>query len=117
MRAYPTYGQAVRATALLAAHCEMYNAALQERRDAWRMGRVSVSYETQSAQLSTIREARPDQAQWSFTAQQQTLRRELYSSGKLLALASRAVIWHGLLQGDRNVEERKSGFSSFHAER
>lgn len=75
MRCYPTDGQAARATRLLASHCEMYNAALQERRDAWRMNRVSVTYGQQSAQLRDIRAVRPDVACWSFTAQQQTLRR------------------------------------------
>ena len=31
--------------------CELYNAALQERRDAWRMARVSIRFAQQSAQL------------------------------------------------------------------
>lgn len=35
MRAYPTRGQAIRATTLLGVHCDLYNAALQERRDAF----------------------------------------------------------------------------------
>ena len=37
---------------LLADHCDLYNAALQERRDAWRMRNLSVSYGGQSAQLN-----------------------------------------------------------------
>ncbi len=61
---------------LLADHCDLYNAALTERREAWRMRRVSVSYGMQSAQLKEIRRADPDgQGQHSFTGQQQTLRR------------------------------------------
>ena len=61
---------------LLADHCDLYNAALMERREAWRMRKVSVSYGTQSAQLKDIRRADPDgQGRHSFTAQQQTLRR------------------------------------------
>lgn len=75
MRAYPTGGQAARAGRLLGVHCEIYNAALQERRDAWRMRRVSVSFADQSAQLKAVRESRPDVAGFSCTAQQQTLRR------------------------------------------
>ena len=61
---------------LLADHCDLYNAALQERRDAWRMRQVSIAYGDQSAQLKEIRAADPDgQGRHSFTAQQQTLRR------------------------------------------
>jgi putative transposase len=61
---------------LLADHCDLYNAALEERREAWRMSRASVSYGMQSAQLKEIRRADPHgQGRHSFTAQQQTLRR------------------------------------------
>ena len=61
---------------LLADHCDLYNAALEERREAWRMRRVSVSYGMQSAQLRDIRRTDPQgQGRYSFTAQQQTLRR------------------------------------------
>jgi putative transposase len=61
---------------LLADHCDLYNAALAERREAWRMHKVSVSYGDQSAQLKEIRAADPGgQGRHSFTAQQQTLRR------------------------------------------
>jgi putative transposase len=75
-RAYPTRPQATRAVRLLADHCDLYNAALEERREAWRMRRVSVSYGTQSAQLKEIRRADlGGQGRHSFTAQQQTLRR------------------------------------------
>jgi putative transposase len=76
LRAYPTRPQEGRAVRLLADHCDLYNAALQERREAWRMQRVSVSYGQQSAQLREIRAADPQgQGRHSFTAQQQTLRR------------------------------------------
>jgi putative transposase len=75
-RAYPTQPQEGRAVRLLADHCDLYNAALLERREAWRMRQVSISYSTQSAQLKEIRRADPDgQGRHSFTAQQQTLRR------------------------------------------
>jgi putative transposase len=53
----------------------LYNAALEERREAWRHG-VTIRYGDQSAQLAEIRRADPDgQGRWSFTSQQQTLRR------------------------------------------
>jgi putative transposase len=76
LRAYPTRPQEGRAVRLLADHCDLYNAALAERREAWRMRNLSVSYGDQSAQLKEIRAADPDgQGRHSFTAQQQTLRR------------------------------------------
>jgi putative transposase len=76
LRAYPTRSQEGRAVRLLADHCDLYNAALQERREAWRLRKVSISYGDQSAQLKEIRAADPDgHGRHSFTAQQQTLRR------------------------------------------
>jgi putative transposase len=61
---------------LLADHCDLYNAALEERREAWRMRKASISYGAQSAQLKEIRSGdRHGQGRHSFTAQQQTLRR------------------------------------------
>lgn len=75
-RAYPTRPQQVRASRLLADHCDLYNAALEERREAWRMRRASITYGTQSAQLKQIRASdRYGQGRHSCTAQQQTLRR------------------------------------------
>jgi putative transposase len=75
-RAYPTRPQEGRAARLLADHCDLYNAALEERREAWRIRRVSVSYDMQSAQLKEIRRADPHgPGRHSFAAQQQTLRR------------------------------------------
>jgi len=41
---------------------ELYNAALQERRDAWAHSQTRINYGDQSAQLTAIRSARPDQA-------------------------------------------------------
>jgi putative transposase len=76
LRAYLTRPQEGRAVRLLADHCDLYNAALAERREAWRMGKVRVAYGDQSAQLKEIRAADLDgQGRHSFTAQQQTLRR------------------------------------------
>jgi putative transposase len=75
-RAYPTRPQEGRAVRLLRDHCDLYNAALEERRGAWRMRKISVGYCDQSAQLRDIRKADPHgQGRHSFTAQQQTLRR------------------------------------------
>jgi len=39
---------------------EVYNAALQERRDAWNMRRVSIGYYEQKAELPGVKEVRPE---------------------------------------------------------
>jgi putative transposase len=71
----PTARQAAELTAMLNDHRDLYNSALQERRDAYQMGRVSIRYGDQSAQLTDIRADDADQARWSFSSQQATLRR------------------------------------------
>jgi putative transposase len=75
-RAYPTCPQQSRASSLLADHCDLYNAALEERREAWRMRGATITYVMQSAQLTQVRLGdRDGQGRHSLTAQQQTLRR------------------------------------------
>ena len=74
-RLRPTARQHVALAACVESHRELYNAALQERRDAWSHSNTRVNYGDQSAQLTEIRAARPDQAVWSFSSQQATLRR------------------------------------------
>src|SRR5258707_13623635 len=54
----PTQKQAL---AFVLRRCrELYNAALQERRDAWQKCGVSVTSASQSAQLPEIKEVRPE---------------------------------------------------------
>jgi putative transposase len=74
-RMRPTARQQVALGEMLRDHCRLYNAALQERRDAYRMRHHAVRYGDQSAQLKAIRGFDLDQCRWSFTSQQQTLRR------------------------------------------
>ncbi len=74
-RMYPTAKQRDRLTQMLADHCELYNAALEERREAYRKRGLSIHLYDQQRQLTAIRAARPEHAVWSFTSQQQTLRR------------------------------------------
>jgi putative transposase len=74
-RMRPTARQHVALAACLGAHRELYNAALQERRDAWSNSKTRIYYGDQSAQLTEIRAERFDQAVWSFSSQQATLRR------------------------------------------
>ncbi|GHF01914.1 hypothetical protein GCM10014715_67510 [Streptomyces spiralis] len=73
----PTKGQAAALADMLRDHCSLYNAALQERRDAYRhVSKTTVRYGDQSAQLKAIRTFDPErQGRWSFSSQQATLRR------------------------------------------
>ncbi len=54
---------------------ELYNAALQERRDAYRMSGVSVSYEMQSDQLKDIKQIREEYKDIHSQVQQDVLKR------------------------------------------
>ena len=74
-RLRPTARQHVALAACVDSHRELYNAALQERRDAWSRSKTRICYGDQSAQLTEIRAVRPDHAVWSFSSQQATLRR------------------------------------------
>jgi putative transposase len=72
----PTGRQARLLAEMLEDHRQLYNAALEERREAWRMRRAPVSYYTQATQLPAIRHTdRDGQGRWSAGSQQQTLRR------------------------------------------
>jgi putative transposase len=73
-RLYPTKAQAESLDRQLGEACRLYNAALQERRDAWRINRESVTYYTQANQLKEIRAA-GDLALANFSACQDVLRR------------------------------------------
>jgi putative transposase len=74
-RLYPTRKQADVLQFTLDRNRELYNAALQERRDAWRMCRVSISYNDQSAQLPEIKEIRPEYNEIYSQVLQDTLKR------------------------------------------
>jgi putative transposase len=59
-RLYPTKAQAATLERHLALCRELYNAALQERRDAWRLAHHSIGFAEQSAQLPAVKLARLD---------------------------------------------------------
>ena len=59
-RLRPTLSQETTLLSWLDATRELYNAALQERNEAWKKQRKSISKYDQQAQLAAIREARPD---------------------------------------------------------
>lgn len=61
-RIYPSKRQTQTLNNQLAICCELYNAALQERRDAWQLERKSISRFDQIYQLPEIRGARADVA-------------------------------------------------------
>jgi putative transposase len=74
-RLYPTSAQAVRLQEVLDRCRELYNAALQERRDAYKMCPVSVGYNQQAAQLPDIKEIRPEYQEIHSQVLQDVLRR------------------------------------------
>jgi putative transposase len=71
----PTCKQVAALEACLEALRLLYNAALEERREAWRKG-VSIGFYSQDAQLKDIRKADPEQyGRWSFDCEREALRR------------------------------------------
>lgn len=59
-RIYPSRAQTTRMNGMLALLCELYNAALQERRDAYRIEHKTIRYVDQQNQLPEIKEIRPE---------------------------------------------------------
>ena len=59
-RLYPTRKQTRTLEEWLGLCCEVYNAALDERKSAFRMAGVSLSYEDQCRELPGCKQARPD---------------------------------------------------------
>jgi putative transposase len=74
-RLYPRPQQLQKLETYRRLHCELYNAALQERRDAWRLRRVSLRKGDQEKQLPEIKRLRPELVQLGGHALQETLRR------------------------------------------
>jgi putative transposase len=73
-RLYPTGAQTVALDGQLAEACRLYNAALQERRDAYRITGESINYYDQANQLKDIRAA-GDLALANYSCCQDVLRR------------------------------------------
>ena len=72
---YPKVAETERLTAWVRLHCERYNAALQERIEAYRKVGKSISYYDQQNVLPEIKAARPEFVELGSHALQQTLRR------------------------------------------
>ncbi len=74
-RLFTTAAQEVALTGMLGAFCDLYNAALQQRIEAYRRRGISLRYGNQAAELKAVREADERLAGYSFSAEQQVLRR------------------------------------------
>ena len=74
-RIYPTKKQETVLNEWLALCCEVYNAALQERRDAYRMEGVSIGFAHQCAELPGCKEVRPELAELHSQVVQDVLKR------------------------------------------
>jgi putative transposase len=73
---YPSAAQTEGLLALLRQHKDLWNAALEERIDAWRKAGKSISYEDQCRSLTQVRGELPgDWATMNCSSQQITLRR------------------------------------------
>ena len=75
LRLYPNAREAERLTCWVRLHCELYNAALEERIDAWRKYGKSIGYYDQQNVLPDIKAARPEFVELGSHALQQTLRK------------------------------------------
>lgn len=72
----PTSRQAAALSECLEDTRQLYNAALEERREAWRMGRRRVTFYSQDAQLKEIRAADPERyARWAHSCERAAIRR------------------------------------------
>lgn len=72
---YPSPSQAVGMEHICALHRALYNAALQERQDAWRLARKSVGYVEQCRSLTTVRRENPEYLGVNAQSLQVTLKR------------------------------------------
>jgi putative transposase len=72
----PTRRQEAALDACLEDTRQLYNAALEERREAWRMGHHKVTFYSQDAQLKEIRADDPERyGRWAFGCERAALRR------------------------------------------
>jgi putative transposase len=74
-RIYPTYKQAIALDRVLWLQRELYNAALEARRGAWRWEQRSVSFFQQCRILTELREVRPEVLEFGVTVCRGTLTR------------------------------------------
>lgn len=75
VRLQTTKKQNVVLSGLLVELCELYNAALQERREAWKLCQKSIGYYDQQAELTQLRAIDADSASFPAKIQRDPLRR------------------------------------------
>jgi putative transposase len=75
VRLKATKRQGLALGALLAECCELYNAALQERRDAWKICQKNVTLYDQMKELTQLRAIDPESASFPLKIQRDPLRR------------------------------------------
>lgn len=74
-RLYPNRTQTDALTGMLGAFCDLYNAAMQQRIEAYRRRGISLRYGDQASELKAARAEDERLAGFSFSAEQQVLRR------------------------------------------
>ncbi|MCM8738723.1 transposase [Azospirillum sp. A1-3] len=74
-RLYPNRRQNEALGEMLYWFCQLYNAGLQQRIEAYRRRAVSLTYKTQADELKLLRTEVPELGNYSFSAEQQVLRR------------------------------------------
>lgn len=74
-RLFTTATQETALTEMLGSFCDLYNACLQQRIEAYRRQGISLRYGNQAAELKAVRAADERLAGYSFSAEQQVLRR------------------------------------------
>jgi putative transposase len=74
-RIEPNKTQSAALSDMLRDFCGLYNAGLQQRIEAYRRRGISVNYGMQADELKAVRLAAPEFARWSYSAEQQVLRR------------------------------------------
>lgn len=90
-RIFPTKAQTTKIEFTLRLCRELYNAALQERRDAYRMNGKSLNYYDQADQLSSIKEERTDLSAVHSQVLQDVLRRVDKAFGGFFGRLKRGV--------------------------
>lgn len=74
-RLYPSRTQVAGLEAMLGSFCDLYNACLQQRIEAYRRAGKTLRYVDQAGELKTVRAVDERLAGYSFSAEQQVLRR------------------------------------------
>lgn len=74
-RLFTSAAQEAALTDMLGAFCDLYNAGLQQRIEAYQRRGISLRYGNQAAELKAVRAADERLAGYSFSAEQQVLRR------------------------------------------